>query len=62
MTFLGLNNSKVTDAGLANLAGLEMLTQVRLTNTKVTATGVTALANALPKCKIEWDGGTIEPK
>jgi hypothetical protein len=35
---------------------------VVLTNTKVTADGVQKLAKALPKCRIEWDGGTIEPK
>ena len=30
--------------------------------TKVTAEGVKKLHAALPLCKIEWDGGVIEPK
>jgi hypothetical protein len=28
----------------------------------VTAKGVEGLAKALPKCKITWDGGVIEPR
>lgn len=28
----------------------------------VTAAGVKKLAAALPRCKIEWDGGVVEPK
>jgi hypothetical protein len=32
-----------------------------LNGTKVTADGVAALHKALPDCKIDWDGGTIEP-
>jgi hypothetical protein len=27
-----------------------------------TPTGIDELAKALPKCKIEWHGGVIEPK
>jgi Leucine-rich repeat (LRR) protein len=63
LTWLGLhNNERITDAGLADLAGLDKLTFLNLDNTKVTAKGVEALAKVLPKCKIEWDGGVIEPK
>jgi hypothetical protein len=28
----------------------------------ITLAGIDELAKALPKCKIEWDGGVIEPK
>jgi len=52
----------VSDDGLAHLAGLDKLTRLTLTMTKVTATGVEGLAKALPKCKIEWNGGVIGPK
>jgi hypothetical protein len=38
------------------------LTELYLTNTKVTAKGVEGLAKVLPGCKIVWDGGVIEPK
>jgi len=30
--------------------------------TKVTAAGIDELKKTLPKCKIEWDGGVIEPR
>jgi hypothetical protein len=30
--------------------------------TRVTEAGVRKLAAALPACKIEWNGGTVEPK
>jgi hypothetical protein len=30
-------------------------------NTKVSPAGIETLKKALPKCKIEWDGGVIEP-
>ena len=33
-----------------------------LQGTKVTAAAVEKLAKALPKCKIDWNGGTVEPK
>jgi hypothetical protein len=30
-------------------------------NTKVSLPGIETLKKALPKCRIEWDGGVIEP-
>jgi WD40 repeat protein/Leucine-rich repeat (LRR) protein len=62
LTFINLDGASVTDAGLAHLAGMDQLTEVLLRNTKVNEKGVQDLAKALPKCKITWDGGTIEPK
>jgi hypothetical protein len=62
LTFLNLDRSAVTDAGLVHVAGMEALAELHLTRTKVTAEGVQNLAKALPKCKIAWDEGTIEPK
>jgi serine/threonine protein kinase/formylglycine-generating enzyme required for sulfatase activity/Leucine-rich repeat (LRR) protein len=58
---LRLVGTQVTDAGLADLAGLRQLTELDLTRTKVTPSGVEGLAKALPKCKITWDGGVVEP-
>jgi hypothetical protein len=46
----------VTDAGLAHIEKLTGLTFLDLTGTKVTAAGVDKLQNALPNCRIEWDG------
>jgi hypothetical protein len=58
---LVLGGPKITDAGLPHLAAIPKLKGLRLEGTKVTAAGVAALQKALPKCKIKWDGGTIEP-
>ena len=58
---IDLNNTAVNDAGLEHLKGQSALTHVKVWKTKVTAEEVRALSLALPKCKIEWDGGVIEP-
>lgn len=62
LTELYLNDTQVTDAGLKHLARLAGLTRVTLLKTQVTPKGVEEFAKALPKCKIEWDGGVIEPR
>jgi hypothetical protein len=58
---LQLDGTAVTDAGLSALAECKQLTELGLSRTTVTAKGVGELAKALPLCKIEWDGGTINP-
>ena len=50
----------VTDAGLAHLKDLKNLTELDLTKTQVTAKGVQELHDALPGCRILWDGGVLE--
>ncbi len=62
ITFLDLSHARVSDAGLQRLADFPKLVDLRITKTKVTEAGVKKLAAALPKCKIEWDGGVIESK
>jgi hypothetical protein len=52
----------VTDAGLEQLAGFRKLASLFVKKTNVTKAGVKKLAAALPRCKIEWDGGVIGPK
>jgi tetratricopeptide (TPR) repeat protein/Leucine-rich repeat (LRR) protein/tRNA A-37 threonylcarbamoyl transferase component Bud32 len=59
---LNLNNTQGSDAGLAHLKGLTSLTYLDLRKTKATAAKIDELKAALPKCKIEWDGGVIEPR
>ena len=59
---LNLSGTLVTDAGLAHLRELKGLTSLDVRKTKVTAKGVADLAAALPSCRIEYDGGVIEPK
>ena len=51
----------MTDAGLARVEHLKNLTLVTLLGTKVTAAKIDELQRAWPRCKIEWDGGVIEP-
>lgn len=35
---------------------------LHLEKTAVTEAGVRELAAALPQCRIDWDGGRVEPK
>jgi Leucine-rich repeat (LRR) protein len=53
---LPLASCTFSDAGLKHLADLSNLKHLDLTGTQVTADGVAALQQALPKCKIVWDG------
>jgi eukaryotic-like serine/threonine-protein kinase len=57
-----LYGTQVTDAGLIHLTGLTQLTTLSLNDTKVTRAGAETLAKSLPKCKIIYSGGAIEPK
>ena len=52
----------IDDDAIPHLVVLPNLGRINLTGTKFTKAGVEKLAAALPKCQIEWDGGTIEPK
>lgn len=58
---LGVAGTRITDAGLHHLKHLANMRLLNLKETAVTAEGVRKLAVALPKCKIEWDGGIVEP-
>jgi formylglycine-generating enzyme required for sulfatase activity len=51
----------VSDTGLEHLEELKALTSLKLLKTNVTVAGVKKLAGVLPNCRIEWDGGVIEP-
>ena len=61
LTQLDLRNTRVSDAGLEQLKLLRQLTLLYLQQSNVTAEGVKKLSAVLPGCKIEWDGGVIEP-
>ena len=52
VTTLALSYTKITDAGLKDVAKLQNLTYLGLVSTKITAAGVAELQKALPKCKI----------
>ncbi|MBT6498245.1 MAG: SUMF1/EgtB/PvdO family nonheme iron enzyme, partial [Planctomycetaceae bacterium] len=60
VTILGAPNVRIlSDLGLAHLQDVKQLERLFLHNTKVTAAGVAALKQALPKCKVDWDGGVV---
>jgi serine/threonine protein kinase/Leucine-rich repeat (LRR) protein len=59
---LSLAGSGLSDAGIKHLASLSNLESLDLRRTKATAAGIAELRTAFPKCKIEWDGGVIEPR
>jgi hypothetical protein len=62
LTKLSLQYTKVTDGGLAHLKELNSLTVLMQVQTKVTEKGLADFHAAVPGCKIEHDGGVIEPK
>jgi serine/threonine protein kinase len=62
LDLLDLQETAITDQGLTHLAAIPTLRTLYLKKAKVTETGVKKLAGALPQCRIEWDGGVIEPK
>lgn len=57
-----LEDTKIGDKGLESLAALLAAKSIGLKKTDVTEAGVKKLAAALPACRIEWNGGVIEPK
>lgn len=52
----------MSDSGLALLKDCKNLMHVIVQKTKVTKAGVEKLSDALPNCRIEYDGGTVGPK
>jgi tRNA A-37 threonylcarbamoyl transferase component Bud32 len=62
LSYLDVHNTKVTDAGLEPFKECPALTWLYVHGTKVTPAKVAEFAQALPRCRIVWDGGTIEPK
>jgi eukaryotic-like serine/threonine-protein kinase len=59
---LRASRTGLTDDGLAHLAKCKKLESVECEGTKVTRAGIEKLQEAQPKCRIVWNGGTIEPK
>ena len=62
VTRLSLTRTKITDAGLKEVAKLQQLTYLNLwssplglLDTKITKAGVAELQRALPKCRISHD-------
>ena len=62
LTELWLNDTALTDAGLRQLKDLGSLTFLDVKHTAVTPKGLEDFHNARPNCRVEHDGGTIEPR
>lgn len=56
---LSLVGANLSDSGIRYLEGLTNLTTLDLRKIKASAAGIEQLHQALPKCTIEWDGGTV---
>ena len=53
---------KLGDDRIPIVVTLKKLTRLNIKGSKITREGFEKLKAALPKCRIEWDGGVIEPK
>jgi hypothetical protein len=62
LTHIDLSETGIGDGVWVHLQGIKSLVWLDMTKTKVTAVGVSGFAEAMPKCRIIWDGGTIEPR
>jgi serine/threonine protein kinase len=62
LSILRLDSTQMTDTMLTDFKDAEGLSSLFLKKTGVTKAGVTAFARSQPQCRIEWDGGVIEPK
>jgi serine/threonine protein kinase/uncharacterized membrane protein len=62
LTYLNLSNTQVSDAGLAHFKDCKGLTNLKVQKTKVTANALEEFHAAIAGCKIEHDGGVIEPQ
>ena len=59
---LVLDGTQVSDARLPQLAALTNLTQLSLARTNVTETAIQTFSTSMPRCRVIWDGGVIEPR
>ncbi|MFN0055824.1 MAG: protein kinase domain-containing protein [Planctomycetales bacterium] len=58
---LRISHAPIGDAGLKHLEESQ-LTELHLQMTQVTEAGLRRLTKALPGCRIDWEGGVIEPR
>ncbi|MCC9607843.1 protein kinase [Blastopirellula sp. JC732] len=61
MELLIIAESAISDASVDQICSYKKLTGLEIEKTKITAAGVEKIRQALPRCKISWDGGTIQP-
>jgi eukaryotic-like serine/threonine-protein kinase len=57
-----LQGTDISDAGLSHLLACKGLTSLDIRKTTITADGFEKLKKGLPKCRIDSDHGTYEPK
>ena len=54
LEYLYLYDTKITDAGLKDVAKLQKLTYLGIGVIQITKAGVAELKKALPNCEISW--------
>ena len=59
---LWLDNTALTDAGLSQLEAFGNLVFLDVKHTAVTPKGLAGFHAVCPKCRVDHDGGTIEPR
>jgi hypothetical protein len=59
---LVVTTDAVTDESVASIVSLKKLASLNIKGSKITPAGFEQLKKALPKCRIESDHGTYEPK
>lgn len=59
---LHLHGTQVNDAGMVHVQAFTELKDLRVEKTQVSEAAVKKLAAALPHCRIQWNGGFIEPR
>ncbi|MBA4186991.1 MAG: hypothetical protein C0467_03135 [Planctomycetaceae bacterium] len=62
LTHLLLRGTPVTDDGLSHFIECKQLLWVDVRETKVTAEKLKELAESVPRCRIDWDGGVFRLK
>jgi hypothetical protein len=62
LTSWNLGKTKIADGSVSALSTLSRLSNLDIIKTAITPAGFEQLKKALPKCRIESDHGTYEPK
>jgi hypothetical protein len=61
LRILDLRNNGIDDAAVKHLKQIQSLRILKISDTKISASGVAELQAALPKCAVFWSGGAIIP-
>lgn len=62
LTMVNVAETGISDPGLESLIRCTQLREIFARDSKVTEAGIRRMAEALPECRIDWNGGIIEPR